>query len=218
MKCPFSATALSRERICALRHRLRVFRMRGRPKISPRRIVRPRIVRPDGGPMFVTSVAVTCIVLALAVDVLTSGADEAAPAAPAAPIAQALPAPAPAAAAPVATAFVIVREAPAAAVQPAPAPVPAATPQANSHCGDFDFSFLNASCSTTWKKHPERLHRPATFVAGVAHGPLSGKTTAVPGGPAKPPTIASVVPPDRVTPPIKKPKPAITAGLAVAVQ
>jgi hypothetical protein len=164
--------------------------------------------------MFVTSVAVTCIVLALAVDVLTSGADEAAPAAPATPTAQAAPAPAPAAAAPVATAFVIVREAPAAPVQPAP--MPAATPQANSHCGDFDFSFLNANCSTTWKKHPARLHRPATFVAGT--GAVQAKSAAAQVVPVKLPTIATAIPPDRVPPAVKKPKPALTAGLAAAMQ
>jgi hypothetical protein len=158
--------------------------------------------------MNVATMAVACIVLALAVDVFTPGDNGASPAAAVerhAPEAR------------VDRAFVAVRQAPL-------ADAPVVAPHTSSRCGDFDFSFLNAGCVTAWKKHPARLHRPATFVAGVAtavpSGPqVSAKSAGAPAGPAKPPTLAVATAPDRPPPaPVKKPKPAVTAGLAAAVQ
>jgi hypothetical protein len=156
--------------------------------------------------MFVASVAVTCIALALAVDVLTSGADEATPVVPVASVERRAPAPE----ARVDTAFVAVRAAPLAGA-------PAVASRAQSSCGDFDFSFLNSACSTTWRKHPERLHRPATFVAGVTRATPSGSPVAMSPA-AKPRTMATAAAPDRVPPPAKKLKPAVTAGLAAVMQ
>jgi hypothetical protein len=143
--------------------------------------------------MNVATMAVACVVLALAVDVLTPGADGASPAAAVERRA---------AEARIDTAFV------AASVSPL-AGVPAVAHHAQSRCGDFDVAFLNANCSTTWKRHTARLHRPATFVAGVANvGPVA----------VTPPTLAAAAPPDRPSAPAKKLKPAMTAGLAAATQ
>jgi hypothetical protein len=179
--------------------------MRVRRKVSPHRIGRRRNVRQ----MNVATMAVACIVLALAVDMFTPAADGASPAAAVerrAPEAR------------VDTAFVAVREAPL-------ADAPAVAPHAPSRCGDFDFSFLNTDCATAWKKRPARLHRPATFVAGTADAPSSSRTQAPPAreaaGPAKPSTVTAAASSDRSplpAPPARKPKPAVTAGLAAAVQ
>lgn len=185
--------------------------MRVRPKVSPYRVGRRRNVRQTN----VATIAIACIVLALAVDVLTPGDNGATPAA-------AVERPAPEAR--VDKAFVAVRQTPL-------AEAPLAAPHTQSRCGDFDFSFLNASCSTAWKKHPARLHRPATFVAGVANAALLSpqmpttpqpksqpKSASAQPGPAKPPALAAITPPDRAPPPVKKLKPAVTAGLAAAIQ
>jgi hypothetical protein len=157
--------------------------------------------------MNVATMAVACIVLALAVDVLTPGDNGASPAAA---VERRVPE------ARVDRAFVAVREAPL-------ADAPTVAPHAQSRCGDFDFSFLNARCATPWKKRPARLHRPATFVAGVASAAPSGpqmqaKSAGAPTVPAKPPAIAAAASPDRPPAPAKKLKPAVTAGLAVAIQ
>jgi hypothetical protein len=175
--------------------------MRVRRKVSPHRIGR----RNNARQVNVATMAIACLVLALAVDVLAPGADGASPAAVErrAPEAR------------IDTAFVAVGEAPLAAVPPV-------APQAQSRCGDFDFSFLK-HCATAWKKPPARLHRPATFVAGIAtavpSGPqVSTKSAGVPAGPAKRPALAAATSPDRAPPATKKLKPAVTAALAAVIQ
>jgi hypothetical protein len=156
--------------------------------------------------MNVATMAVACVVLALAVDVLTPGADGASPAAAVERRA---------AEARIDTAFVAASGSPLAGV-------PAVARHAQSRCGDFDVSFLNANCSTAWKKHPARLHRPATFVAGVANaGPSGPQLSTSPGqqvGSVTRPTLAAAALPDRPSAPAKKLKPAMTAGLVAATQ
>jgi hypothetical protein len=186
--------------------------MRVRRKISPHRVTRRRNIRQKN----VATMAMACIVLALAVDALMPGDAAVSPAA--AVERSAAPSPQPR----VETVFAAVRAAP-------PVDVPAA-PQhhAQLRCGDFDFSFLNASCSTAWRRHSARLHRPATFVAGAPSATPTGPQVAIKqappkpvsaqAGPAKPPAVAAATSLDRAPPPTKKLKPAVTAGLAAAIQ
>jgi hypothetical protein len=39
-------------------------------------------------------------------------------------------------------------------------------PRAQNSCNDFDFRFLNSTCSKVHTKHAARIHRVATFVNG----------------------------------------------------